>query len=232
MATDLKQLLERKPMKLVSINIDNPEAAVTDEIIQQAETLLGYKKAQQDQRQRRSEWENERCRLSQALSAEGIDPFTKESVNRHKSRVIRRSHIANAEKVVCALILLYVSSVIIWDYRFIPLAIFISGFGLLMAKAGGSNLFTGGEWINRDFESYEDNDDIPTPILHTAIRLKQRLPDAYLYIQEHRRVSYNPDPFLVIELGLCGPKEYLAVWDERGYRCERSTPITKSEAGS
>lgn len=59
---------------------------------------------------------------------------------------------------------------------------------------------------------------VPEFALHTAVRLKERLPECEIHIDRLEQVSV-PDPFLVVSLH--GVQEWIEVWDEPDFKGKR-----------
>jgi hypothetical protein len=56
---------------------------------------------------------------------------------------------------------------------------------------------------------------VPQSVLHQALRIKERLPEAEFFVHQFVQKKKVLDPFLVVRYG--GHEHFIAVWDEPGF---------------
>ncbi len=211
---ELTAVLERQPVDAAVI--ERLLAAPDDLLAEEARRLLGYTTPEQRTAEKRQ------CggKLLRVLAEEGIQPFTLQSVERYKEaairqrtpRILRRSPARTISALFISGMVMVVTGIIAAsvpgnrDAGAIAVvgALFIAGSAMLFG------MLPNAEWITRAVKEYQGN--IPSAVLHRAVLLKKRLPDAKVCVME---LTKTRDPFLVVQYGSW--KEYIDVWDEHGF---------------
>lgn len=215
---------------------------ITDDkrFAQEAKMLLGYsmletENASQIRKQaHQTSMLKVNAKLVEILKELDIRPFSKKSVEAYKTNKIkklkRRDHTSFAMfvfgvvLVVSSIVLIFASAAkdndggdVLSDWWAIP--------GILMAICSipliGLNVPSDRkryEWTQTKIAFY--GRPIPEFAIQTAIDIKKRLPEAYFEVEEltERRVV---DPFLVVSVEH-GPDYYIEVWNEPGFKQERT----------